>query len=156
MRTRRIILVTLVILFESLFILYLTPAFLEASKGIPFFDTSIRFDAHRALLQIRGFSEEAVRLYGRMQIVDMVFPLVYTACLLSFRPKRHRGLVTAIILTAFFSDYLENSLIAFSLYGWVSGPEMLLMILPYISLLKFACIGLAIVLMIVFHIQRKA
>lgn len=153
MRTRRIILVALVLLFESLFILHLTPAFLEASGGIPFFDTSLRFDAYQALAQIRGFTREATLLYGRMQIVDLVFPLVYTACLLSFRPKGARGALTVIIFTAMASDYLENSLIAFSIYGWVSEPAGLLRVLPYSSLLKFTCIGLAIVLEIVFYIQ---
>ncbi len=148
----RLLLISCTLALQLVFLLILTPGYQAASGGLPFFDTSPIWDAQTILDITSRLSPEAAAIYDTMQIVDLLFPVFYTAALISWVPagRRRSAAVLLLVSSGGVFDLAENLIIHRLLHRMSSLPGLL----PYITVTKFALIGIAIVLII--HLHRSS
>jgi len=141
---------------ELVFLHYLTLHYLSASGGIPFFDIRPVWDPVRLADITENLSPLARSIYDRMQLVDLLFPLFYTATLLVWVPvsRRKSYLLVAFIASGALCDYGENLIIHQLLHHPKSLSQIFLTVLPYITTIKFTCIIFSLCLIIMMYIRR--
>lgn len=131
---------------QGVFTLYLTPLYQQETGGTLFFDISPVWHPAELLHIVEDLSLEARTLYSRMQILDIIFPMLYTGTLLAFLPRqrRHRGTIALLLSGAVF-DYTENLIIWQLLHTQWQGRSVFAAVLPYITTCKFMLIGISII-----------
>ncbi len=150
----RITAVSLVLISELLFTLLFSGRYEAATGGKSFLDMAPIFSSKALQEYVRSLSAEAVRIYTSMQVLDLIFPLIYTFTLILFIPGRpgSRWLyIPAIAGMAF--DYCENLVIYRLLHFGTAG--IITPLLPWVTVLKFSCIGITLLAVILHRIPRR-
>ena len=150
----RITAVSLLLISELLFTLLFSSRYAAVTGGKSALDMAPIFGTEALLEYVRSLSAEAVRVYTSMQVLDLIFPLVYTFTLILFIPGKPGSrwvYLTAIAGMAF--DYCENLVIYRLLHFGTAG--IITPLLPWITLLKFSCIGITLLAVILHRVLRR-
>ncbi len=142
--------ITAFIAFQLLFALSITPRFLRLTGGRTFLDITPLWEPQEILNYIASLSSEARQAYTTMQLVDTLYPLVYTSALLSFAPKKK---IWIPIFLGMIFDYCENIMIG-RLLAMRAGT-LVPVLLPYCTVIKFSMIGISLGLIIIYALRRR-
>jgi len=158
-----LILLGLLILFEILFAEILTPQFLKLTKGTGLLDMTTFYNPEQAFEMIENYGPGGRAFYNLIQIVDFFFPIVYTLFFMSLTAyllklnnliqSRWRFLVF-IPLIAGLCDWLENIGIFMMLRMYPRDFGTIAQITNISCILKFGGIGISILMILLFFIQR--
>jgi uncharacterized membrane protein len=154
---KRLLWIGATLIAQGIFTLYLTPLYQQETGGTPFFDISPIWHPAELLHAIEALSSEARTLYNHMQILDIIFPILYTGTLMAFLPiqRRHRGIILLLLSGAFF-DYTENLIIWQLLHTQWQIRSGFAAVLPYITTCKFMLIGISIItILLMQYISHK-
>lgn len=103
---------------------------------------------------ISSLNSEMIKTYFSLHLIDYLFILFFypTLGLLMFNVSNKRIKILLVPLLAMVFDIIENIFIDFSLYHGLSNIVMSLT--GFITLLKFGCIFISIILIIYYIIKK--
>jgi len=103
---------------------------------------------------ISSLNSEMIKTYFSLHLIDYLFILFFypTLGLLMFNVSNKRIKILLIPLLAMVFDIIENIFIDFSLYHGLS--KIVMSLTGFITLLKFSCIFISIILIIYYIIKK--
>lgn len=134
---------------ECIFLFVIGPEFDRSAQGMVFFDMQLFTSAEEILSQAANLSPAAVKVYGRMQLIDFFFPISYTILLISLLPRESDRRLAFVPFSAGLCDLSENLIIYRILHGRNTFAGALLLF----THLKFLLIILSVILIIVVRIR---
>lgn len=112
----------------------------DVSGGMPVLDFEPGYDAARVREVFTAYGVEGMALYGRIQLLDLVNPPLYSllAAALTAMLWRGRPWVALLPLLAALGDYAENITLTLLVRGFPDLPEGLVALSSTLSLVKLA------------------
>ena len=103
---------------------------------------------------ISSLNSEMIKTYFSLHLIDYLFILFFypTLGLLMFNVSNKRIKILLIPLLAMVFDIIENIFVDFSLYHGLS--KIVMSLTGFITLLKFSCIFISIILIIYYIIKK--
>ena len=137
---------------------YVNPQILALSGGLPILDSRLGYTFAEANHLFTVLGEQGRQLYTTLQVLDLIFPLGYgismtlalTGIITRLFPEGHSMEKTILIpILAMIFDYLENITIATMIASYPNLSPLVVNIANIFTLLKWSCIILALVLLVV-------
>ncbi len=161
MATMRNILGSLVATIAILAVMSLAiwPPMTELSGGLPILDTMITYNYNDVVALFTALGSEGRGLYSIQQIIDMIFPIMYSVTLtlalilLAPSPVRKRKwarIVVFLPLAGAAFDYAENILIATQIAAFPSLSEAIIGIAAFVTWTKWVLLSFSFVLLLIF------
>jgi hypothetical protein len=118
----------------------------ELSGGMPILDFEPGYDMARVREVFTAYGPDGMRLYGRIQTLDLINPALYSllAAALTRMLWQGRPWVALLPLLAALGDYAENITLTLLARGFPELPEGLVAISSTLSLAKLALMALGL------------
>ena len=112
----------------------------EISGGMPILDFEPGYDMARVREVFTAYGPDGMRLYARIQLLDLINPALYSllAAALTAMLWRGRPWVALLPLLAALADYSENITLYLLSRGFPDLPEGLVAVSSTLSLVKLA------------------
>ena len=145
----------------AVMILAIGPPMAELSGGLPILDTRITYNYSDVVTLFTALGGEGLGLYTIQQLIDMIFPLLYSLTLTltlillipnSVSKRKWARVVVFLPLIGAALDYLENILIATQIAAFPNLSEIIIGIAASVTWVKWVILSFSFVLLLIFLI----